>query len=57
MPSSTEKQRRTMAAAEHGANFPLAKKLRRTMTTAQLHEFASSVSKHSIHRSADRYHA
>lgn len=56
MPSSTEKQRRTMAAALHGADFPLAKKLRRMMTSTQLHEFASSVTKHSVHRTKDRYH-
>lgn len=30
-----------MAAAEHGASFPLAKKLRKTLTKAQLHDFAS----------------
>lgn len=30
-----------MAAAEHGADFPLARKLRRSMTHEQLHDFAS----------------
>jgi hypothetical protein len=29
-----------MQAAEHGASFPMARKLRRTMTHAQLHDFA-----------------
>jgi hypothetical protein len=29
-----------MAAAEHGATFPMAKKLRGSMTHAQLHDFA-----------------
>ena len=40
MPASSEKQRRTMAAAEHGAQFPLAKKLRASMTLKQLHDFS-----------------
>lgn len=35
-----------MAAAEHGANFPLAKKVRRSMTHAQLHDFAVGSQKH-----------
>jgi len=30
-----------MAAAEHGANFPMAKKLRKSMSHAQLREFAT----------------
>lgn len=30
-----------MAAAEHGADFPMAKKLRASMTHSQLHDFAS----------------
>jgi hypothetical protein len=29
-----------MGAAEHGANFPMAKKLRASMTHEQLHDFA-----------------
>jgi hypothetical protein len=29
-----------MAAAEHGADFPMAQKLRKTMTHDQLHDFA-----------------
>lgn len=29
-----------MAAAEHGANFPMAKKVRASMSYAQLHDFA-----------------
>jgi len=45
MPAVSEKQRRTMAAAEHGATFPLAKKLRRSMTLSQLHEFATMAPK------------
>jgi hypothetical protein len=30
-----------MGAAEHGADFPMAKKLRGSMTMGQLHDFAS----------------
>lgn len=29
-----------MQAAEHGATFPMAKKIRATMTYAQMHDFA-----------------
>ena len=41
MPSVSKSQQRAMAAAEHGATFPLAKKLRASMTMSQLHDFAS----------------
>ena len=41
MPSVSKAQQRLMAAAEHGANFPAAKKLRESMTHQQLHDFAS----------------
>lgn len=30
-----------MAAAEHGATFPMARKMRGSMTKQQLHDFAS----------------
>lgn len=30
-----------MAAAEHGANFPMARKVRASMTHQQMHDFAS----------------
>jgi hypothetical protein len=30
-----------MAAAEHGADFPMARKVRGSMTMGQLHDFAS----------------
>jgi hypothetical protein len=41
MPATSKAQQRLMAAAEHGANFPMAKKLRGSMTHQQLHDFAS----------------
>jgi hypothetical protein len=40
MPAKSKSQQRLMAAAEHGAAFPLAKKLRSEMTHGQLHDFA-----------------
>ena len=41
MPSVSKAQQRLMGAAEHGASFPAAKKLRESMTHQQLHDFAS----------------
>lgn len=40
MPAKSKAQQRLMGAAEHGANFPMAKKLRASMTHEQLHDFA-----------------
>lgn len=40
MPAVSQAQQRLMAAAEHGADFPMAKKLRNSMTHDQLHDFA-----------------
>lgn len=42
MPAVSQSQQRLMAAAEHGATFPKAKALRRTMTMGQLHDFAAT---------------
>ena len=41
MPAVSRAQQRLMGAAEHGAQFPMAQKLRQTMTLGQLHDFAS----------------
>lgn len=41
MPAKSKAQQRLMAAAEHGASFPMAKKLRASMSHQQLHDFAS----------------
>ena len=41
MPSVSRSQQRLMQAAEHGATFPMAQKLRSSMTLDQLHDFAS----------------
>jgi hypothetical protein len=36
----SKSQQRLVQAAEHGATFPLAQQIRRTMTYAQMHNFA-----------------
>ena len=41
MPSVSKAQQRLMGAAEHGASFPKAREVRASMTTRQLHDFAS----------------
>ncbi len=41
MPSKSKAQQRLMAAAEHGADFPMAAKIRESMSLAQMHDFAS----------------
>lgn len=40
MPAKSKAQQRLMAAAEHGADFPMARKVRQSMTHDQLHDFA-----------------
>ena len=40
MPSVSQAQQRLMQAAEHGANFPMAKKIRKSMPHQQMHDFA-----------------
>lgn len=45
MPSKSRAQQRLMQAAEHGANFPMARKVRQSMTHQQMHDFASGSEK------------
>ena len=45
MPAVSKKQQHLMAAAEHGANFPMARKLRQSMSHQQLHDFAATSTK------------
>jgi hypothetical protein len=45
MPAKSKAQQRLMGAAEHGANFPMARKIRSTMTGQQMHDFASGSEK------------
>jgi len=40
MPAKSKAQQRLMQAAEHGADFPMAKKIRASMTHAQMHDYA-----------------
>lgn len=40
MPAKSRSQQRLMQAAEHGATFPMAKKIRQSMTHQQMHDFA-----------------
>lgn len=40
MPSKSKAQRHLMAAAEHGAQFPMAEKIRSTMSYAEMHKMA-----------------
>jgi hypothetical protein len=41
MPAKSRAQQRLMGAAEHGADFPMARKIRQSMTHQQMHDFAS----------------
>ncbi len=45
MPSKSRSQQRLFQAAEHGANFPMARKIRQSMTHQQMHDFASGSEK------------
>jgi hypothetical protein len=40
MPAKSKAQQRLMQAAEHGADFPMAQKLRDSMSHQQLHDFS-----------------
>lgn len=40
MPAKSKAQQRLMSAAEHGADFPMAAKVRQSMTHEQMHDFA-----------------
>ena len=41
MPAKSKAQQRLMGAAEHGATFPMAQKVRASMTKGSLSDFAS----------------
>ena len=40
MPAKSKAQQRLMQAAEHGATFPMAKKVAASMTKDQMHDYA-----------------
>lgn len=45
MPAVSKAQQHLMAAAEHGAQFSMARKLRKSMSKKQMHDFASGSEK------------
>ena len=45
MPAKSKAQQRLFAAAAHGASFPKAKQVQRTMTQTQLEDFARTTTK------------
>jgi len=45
MPSKSKAQQHLMAAAEHGATFPMARKIRSALSPQQMHDFAATRTK------------
>jgi hypothetical protein len=45
MPARSKAQQRLFAAAEHNAQFPMARSIRASMTQGQMHDFAVTKSK------------
>lgn len=45
MPSTSKAQQHLMSAAEHGAQFPMARQVRESMSMSQLHDFAATKTK------------
>lgn len=45
MPAQSKAQQHLMAAAEHGADFPMAEHVRESMTHEQMHDFAATKTK------------
>lgn len=45
MPAKSKAQANLMRAAEHGARFPAAEKIRASMTLKQMHDFAATSTK------------
>lgn len=45
MPAKSKAQRRLMGAAEHGATFPKARAIQKSMTRPQMREFATTPEK------------
>lgn len=45
MPAKSKAQRKLMGAAEHGATFPAARAIRKSMTKQEMHDFASTKEK------------
>lgn len=45
MPATSKAQQRLFQAAAHGATFPMAKRIRGSMTLAQINDYARSSTK------------
>ena len=45
MPAKSKAQANLMRAAEHGASFPMAQKVRASMSLGQLHDYAKGSTK------------
>ena len=57
MPAKSLSQKRLMQAAAHGAKFPMAKKVRASMSPSQLHDFVlKGEGKLPEHVRGNRYH-
>lgn len=56
MLATSRAQQRLMAAAEHGAQFPAAQKLRASMSHQQLHDFASGSEKGKPEHAKEKSH-
>lgn len=57
MPAKSKAQANLMRAAEHGANFPMAKKVRASMSDASLKHFTHTKSANlPTHVRGNRYH-
>lgn len=54
MPATSRAQQRLMGAAEHGADFPMAKKVRGSMSKSQMHDFAAGSMKGKPERAPKR---
>ena len=54
MPAESKSQRRLMGACEHGANFGVCKQMRKSMTTGQMHDFATTKETNLPERKSER---
>ncbi len=57
MPAKSRAQQRLMQAAEHGAKFPMAEKIRSSMSLSQMHDFAVGSEKGKPQHVASHPHA
>jgi len=55
MPAKSERQARLMRAAAHGADFPLAKKVRASMTPEQMADFSQTAKAQAVKPSGESH--